>query len=154
SGGMTNTFTYKNFDLSVSVFGSFGHMIYNNFRVGLANMQGRVNQMDVDYWTPENPTNKHPKPNVEMESPLFGDSRGYMPGDFLKIRNIKLGYSLPESILSSVGIQSMKIYVNSETPFIFSHLQSGLDPEKYGGYISSDSSPTERTYILGLNVTF
>lgn len=154
SGGMTNTFTYKNFDLSVSVFGSFGHMIYNNFHVSMADLQGRSNQLDMDYWTPDNPTNKHPKPNVNREYPLFGDTRGYMDGDFLKIRNIKLGYNLPETVLNTIGIQSMQIYVNSETPFIFSHLQSGLDPEVYGGYVSSNGSPTERIYFLGINMTF
>lgn len=154
SGAITNRFRYKNVDLSVFLFGSFGHMIYNDFRVANSTMQGRYNNLDVDYWTPDNPTNEAPKPDGEREFPLNGSTRGYMPGDFLKIRNIQVGYNLPTTLLDRLGIRSLRVYANAETPFVFSHLEKGLDPEIYGGDVEDDNLPTTRLYTIGVNVNF
>ena len=154
SAGMINNFNYKNFHLNFSFFGSFGHMIYNNILD--CNLYGRSNTLDVDYWTPENPTNDHPQPDGSIQHPLYGSSRGYVSGDFLKVRNIQFGYNIPKSILGNIGIQSMEVYVNLEDPFIFSKLAPyGLDPEKYGGRVSyGGGSPDERMYLFGINVKF
>lgn len=158
SGGITNRLRYKNFDLSIFLFGSFGHTIYNNFRVSNSTLQGRYNNLDVNYWTPDNPANKAPKPDGSREFPLNSSTRGYMQGDFLKIRNIQFGYNLPATVLDKVGIRSMRVYANAETPFIFSHLEDGVDPEIYddedGGTIQAGNVPTSRLYSIGVNINF
>ncbi len=151
--GMGSRLTYRNFDFSFFLISIFGHTIYNNYEVGLSTLQGRYNNLNVDYWTEDNPTNDHPKPDGSRERPLYHTTRGYQPGDFLKVRNIQLGYSLPENMLSRIGARGMKVYVNADTPFIFSHLADNLDPENYGGTISSNT-PSTRMYSLGLNIDF
>lgn len=151
--GISNRLSYSGFDLSIFLFGSFGHTIYNNFEVGNSTMVGRYNNLNVDYWTPENPTNSHPRPDGSVERPIYNTSRGYMSGNFLKVRNIQLGYNVQEKVLSKFGIRSLRVYVNAETPFVFSNLESNLDPEKAGGNITGDS-PSTRMYSVGVNFDF
>ena len=155
TASLSNSFSYKGFDLSFLLFGSFGHTIYNNFEVANSTMQGRYNNLDVDYWTPSNPTNEHPRADGSREFPLYSGSRGYMPGDFVKVRNIRLGYDVPSSLLeNNLGLStSMNIYLNVQTPFVFSPLEGGLDPEQYGGEITSDV-PTTRLYTIGVDLLF
>lgn len=151
--GLGSRMTFRNFDFSFFLISIFGHTIYNNYEVSLSTLQGRYNNLNVDYWTEDNPTNDHPKPDGSREGPLYHTTRGYQPGDFLKVRNMQLGYSLPQSLLSRIGARSMKVYVNADTPFIFSHLANNLDPEVYGGTVSSNS-PSTRMYSLGVNIDF
>lgn len=152
--GLGNRFRYREFDLSVFMFGSFGHTIYNQFKVNNSTLQGRYNNLNVNYWTPTNPSNDTPKPDGTREFPLNSSARGYEPGDFLKIRNIQLGYNLPVEATSRLGIMSARVYVNAETPFIFSRLDSGLDPESYGGVIGAGVGPTTRLFTVGVNLNF
>jgi len=151
--GLGSNLTYRNFDFSFLLLSIFGHTIYNNFEVSHASLQGRYGNLNVDYWTPDNPTNNHPRPDGSLERPYFSDTRGYYPGDFLKVKTIQLGYSLDDNLLKRLGARTIKIYVNADTPFIFSHLRSNLDPESYGGAVSSDT-PSVRTFSLGLNIDF
>lgn len=161
SGAITNRFRYKNFDLSIFLFGSFGHTIYNNFRDANNTMQGRYNNLDIDYWTPDNPTNEGPKPDGTRERPLNGSTLAYMPGDFLKVRNIQFGYNLPATFLERINVRSARVYVNAETPFVFSHLEDGLDPEiqdrqadpNNGGEINA-RTPSTRLFTIGVDINF
>lgn len=154
SGGIGNRFRYRNFDLSVFIFGSFGHTIYNQFKVNNSTLQGRYNNLNVNYWTPDNPSNDTPKPDGTREFPLNSSSRGYESGDFLKIRNIQFGYNLPATAINTLGIRSARVYVNAETPFVFSGLDSSLDPEQYGGVIGAGNGPSTRLFTIGVNINF
>ncbi len=151
--GLGSRFEYKGVDLSFLLLGVYGHTIYNNFEVGSTTLQGRYNNLNVDFWTETNPTNKHPKPDGSMEYPYYSSSRGYYPGDFLKIKNIQLGYTFPESILSKVRIKKLRVYVNADTPYFWSNLQDNLDPEVYGGEVVDDV-PSTRMYSFGVMLDF
>jgi TonB-linked SusC/RagA family outer membrane protein len=144
---------YKGVDFSFMLLGVFGHTVYNQYLIARSTLQGRYNNLDVDYWTESNPTNEHPKPDGSREYPLYQSTRGYYPGDFFKIKNVQLGYSLPRTPLSNIGVKKLRVYLNLDTFFIWSHLQKGLDPEKYGGYISADV-PSTRMYSFGIMVDF
>jgi TonB-linked SusC/RagA family outer membrane protein len=152
--GVGSRMEFYNFEFSFLLFGVFGHTIYNDFEVGMSTLQGRYNNLDVDYWTPDNPTNVHPMADGSRENPLYGSTRGYMKGDFLKVRNIQLAYNLPKDALSKVGIKSARIYLNADTPFVFSDVtNNGLDPEIYDGNIDRDT-PSVKMYSLGLDFNF
>lgn len=152
--GLGSRMEYKDFELSFLLFGSFGQMIYNQFEVNNSTLQGRYNNLAVDYWTADNPTNEHPKADGTRENPRFGSTRGYQKGDFLKVKNIQLGYNLPEYTLSKIGVKAMKIYINADTPFVFSRLsKNGIDPESYDGNIGADT-PDIKMYSLGVNIEF
>ncbi|MGM0474481.1 MAG: SusC/RagA family TonB-linked outer membrane protein, partial [Bacteroidota bacterium] len=61
---------YKGVDFSFMLLGVFGHTVYNNYLIARSTLQGRYNNLDVDYWTESNPTNEHPKPDGSREYPL------------------------------------------------------------------------------------
>jgi TonB-linked SusC/RagA family outer membrane protein len=151
--GLGQRFEYKGFDFSFMLLGVFGHTVYNNYLVSRTTLQGRYNNLNVDYWTETNPTNVHPKPDGSREYPLYSSTRGYYAGDFFKIKNIQLGYNFPTGMVSKAGMKKLRVYLNLDTFFIWSHLEKGLDPEKYGGEITADV-PATRMYSFGLMVDF
>ena len=151
--GLGSRFEYKGVDFSFMLLGVFGHTVYNDYLRARTTLQGRYNNLNVDYWTETNPTNDQPKPDGSREYPLYQSTRCYYPGDFFKVKNVQLGYSFPRTLLSNIGIKKLRIYLNLDTLFLWSHLEKGLDPEKYGGTITADV-PSTRMYSFGLMVDF
>ena len=75
-------------------------------------------------------------------------------GDYLKIRNIKLQYSFPESLTNTLKLSSASVYLQAENPFIFSHIK-GYDPElSISGYRFTDRYPSAAIFIAGLILNF
>lgn len=150
-GGLSNRFTYKGVDLSIFLVGRLGSMIYSS--VHTSQMTGRYNSVQADYWTPDNPTNSFPQPRADLEHPVYGNTRGYMNGDFLRVRTIGLGYNVPSDIIRNVlGAQSLRLYVNAENPFIISPYvrdHNGVDPETETG----SSTPSHWTLQFGINLS-
>ena len=151
--GLGSRFEYKGVDLSFLLLGVWGSTIYNDFEISRTTLQGRYNNLNVDYWTETNPTNDQPKPDGSRERPLYNSTRGYYSGNFFKIKNIQLGYSIPIAPLSKVGIKKLRVYFNMDTPMIWSQLADNLDPEVYGGRVVSDV-PSTRMYSFGINLDF
>jgi len=144
---MTNRFYYKGFDLSVFLYTRQGGMIRSLFHSNYNNLFGRYNNLDVDYWTPNNPTNAYPRPNQNQEFPVYGSSLTYFDGSFVKVRNITFGYTLPQSIVSRLKLESVRIYASAQNPFIFASYRSrykGIDPE----FARTPSAGRERTAEL------
>ena len=142
--GMTNTISYKGFDLSAFIFGRLDY----TFDTGGEGQGGRFMQRSIDYYN-ENNT------NAEWQKPVFdvggGDpyfrALGYRNGSFIKIRNITLGYELPQSKVSRLGMQSMRLYLQATNPgFIYSPID----------WIDLDlgTSTFNRGYVVGFNVQF
>ncbi|KAA5549103.1 SusC/RagA family TonB-linked outer membrane protein [Adhaeribacter rhizoryzae] len=163
SGGITNRFSYKGVDLSFFIFTRQGGMIRSNlYTSGINALAGRYNNLDVDYWTPTNPTNDHPRPNQNQEFPLYDRTLSYFDGSFTKVRNITLGYNLPAAITNKVKMGSLRIYASAQNPFIFSNYGKNLDPEQARGR-SNDreqtneigiGTPSVRSVIFGVNAKF
>ncbi len=141
--GMTNHFEYKNFDMNIVMFGRFGQQVvvtYLSADGGAAGypffLNSRVQQHKVNYWTPTNPTNDFPQPDAGRDGLLYTSTLTYRDGSFIKIRTVDLGYTLPKSVLKKSGIQSLRVYVSAQNPFIlWSPLVRdglGLDPEGNG----------------------
>ena len=163
--GITNRFTFKGFDLSFFVFGRFGQMIRSRFHTDQNSLAGRYNNLNIDYWTPNNPTNEFPQPVVTQEFPKYNSALQYFDGSFIKIRNINIGYNVPESFASKLKMDGLRIYASIQQPFIFSQYitkYKGMDPETYvdgeqgvgGGDINASISPAARIITLGFNIKF
>ena len=181
--GMTNHFEYKNFDLNIVLFGRFGQKVvatYLSADGGGAGypffMNSRVNQLKVDYWTPTNPTNAFPQPDASRDGQLYTSTLTYRDGSFIKIRTLDLGYTIPTNLVNKAKIQSLRVYVSAQNPFILwaplirDHL--GIDPEGNGTGNSVNSTtgntpinntraitvgmgvPPTRQWIVGVNVKF
>ena len=178
-GGFNTTVGYKGFDLTV--IGSFqigGKLISAiHSSNGYLNMlTGRRNNLDVDYWTPENTGAKYPKPGgiQSGDNPKYGSTLGYFNAGYLKFRAITLGYNFQNiKAVKDLGISRLRLYATVQNPFVlFSPFnnESGLDPEtnswsnentavgySFGSHrmpIVGYNTPATRNFIFGVNVTF
>ena len=157
SAGITNRFTYKGFDLSFFFFGRFGQTIVSGFHQNNNALAGRYQQIKVDYWTPNNPTNEFPQPNKDQEFPVNNTAIIYYDGSFIKLRNINFGYTFTPTFAKKLGMESLRLFSSIQQPFIWSSYRSkynGVDPETSGTTVSSDVTPATRIVTLGLNVKF
>ncbi|MDB5241504.1 MAG: TonB-dependent receptor plug [Spirosoma sp.] len=157
SGGITNRFSYKGFDLNFFVYARIGQTILSGFHRDNNQLAGRYEQIKVDYWTPNNPTNEFPRPNSSQEFPVYNSAIYYFDGSFVKVRNINLGYTFPASITQRLRMQSLRLFTSIQQPFIFSTYRSkynGVDPETSDGTVSNGVTPATRVVTFGLNVKF
>jgi TonB-linked SusC/RagA family outer membrane protein len=163
-GGFDNTFRYKNFDLGVFFQFSGGNYIYNGTKAGLRDARFWNSHTDVlDRWTPENPQGKIPRvvygDNVSNGSALV-ISENVEKGDFLRLRNVSLGYTIHRSLLDKLKIANARIYAQVQNAFLITGYE-GIDPEisangnsPTGAGIDRNSVGQARTYTLGINLSF
>ena len=158
TAGMGNTFRYKDFDLYIFMYGMFGHTIYCDPGVG---HDGRMNTRYADYWTPENTQTQFRKPSKGDADQPNREAYWYNKGDFVRISDITLGYSLPKSIIKYAGLERARFYVQLQNPFTITGYPNN-DPEgsvkagrTWDRKQEAYSDPiTMRNYIFGINLTF
>lgn len=145
--GFTNNFTYKNFDLSIQAVMRWGFMTNGD----LLGYVSALNQpKDFDYWTESNPTNAFPLAKLGVSN-YAKEALQYVDGSFVKIKNITLGYSLPNNLLKKLGMTKLRVYGTIQNPFIFckDDMMKGLDPEN-----TSSEFPLYKTIVFGINASF
>jgi TonB-linked SusC/RagA family outer membrane protein len=141
--GISNTFTYKNLELSIFISGRLKYKA--NVGEGLTGMYG--DQRSLDYWTPTNTDAEYQKPfrNEAGGDPYAGAY--YKDNSYLKIRNISLGYQIPKTLLSKVGFESARIYVQSRnTGMLWSNIK--FRDAEYG------TMYYDRGWVFGINLGF
>ncbi len=142
--GLTNTFNYKNFELSVFLYGRMGY----TYDAGGEGLVGRYQQREVDYWTDTDTNSDYQKP---IYSAGYGDqyygSLGFESGSFLKIRNISLGYNLPNKVANKLGLSKLRLYVQALNPgFVFNNVPwIDLDLRYHA---------SNRGFVTGINIQF
>ncbi len=146
--GINNRFEFKGIDLTVFVFARDGNMIVSE-AYGSYKIDGRENGPRVDYWTPENPTNAYPRPNAGTSpgNARYFSTLRYADGSFFKIRDITLGYNLPQFVLEKLSISRLRVYATAKNYFVWSNMD-GYDPERGGNL----SFPMTRQLMFGINV--
>ncbi len=146
--GMNNSFTYKNLDLSVYMMGRFGHLVNYSYYSGSASVTGNQ-PTGVDYWTAGNTDAYYYAPGLTYNP--GASACNYVSGDFIKIKNITLGYTLPRQWTEKALIQRMRVYGTAYNPAVWSKASqlNGVDPES-----SSSRYPLYRQWVVGLNLTF
>lgn len=164
SGGLTNRFEFKGFDLSFFLFGRFGNTILSGFHRNQLALAGRYQQIKVDYWTPNNPTNEFPRPKSNQEFPVYNSTLFYYDGTFIKLRNINFGYTFSGRIAKKIGAESLRFYSSIQQPRIWSSYLSkynGVDPEAAitpspTGLtaITDGVTPSTTVTTFGLNIKF
>lgn len=129
--GLNTTVNYKGFDFTLFLQGVQGVDIFNAPKAYTRTVFSDYNSSTLAYeaWTPENPT-EHPRliatdPNGNFRQP---STYHVEDGSFLRVRNIQLGYSLPQSVLDNVGMTQARIFVNAQNILTFTQYE-GIDPE-------------------------
>lgn len=152
--GLNNTFTYKNFDLSVFAMACYGQTI-NSDLLGYYTAEQSVttNQLaGADYWTENNQGAYYPAPGTGSEQSTVISALRVRDGSFIKVKNITLGYTFPVNISRKALMEKCRIYATAYNPFIYvkDKQLKGTDPETNG----SDAFPTFRQFVFGVNLTF
>lgn len=155
TGGLNTNFSYRNLDLNIFVYARIGQTIQDRV-LGTLQPDGRSNMMQLDYWTPANPSNTVPGLDLQRTNSGYSDLNAiqYTSGSFVKIRDITLGYTFPDRWISKAKIAKARIYASLKNGFIFGNFfnKNGgrLDPELNG----SIGLPMNKMYALGLNFEF
>ncbi|WP_159518157.1 TonB-dependent receptor [Sunxiuqinia indica] len=154
TGGLTNTFTYKNFTLNVFIQTVQGAM-RNNAHIGMASdeIERRNSFVEIGYWTPENQSNEWRSLNKNS------NPHGYrfpVKNNFTRIKDITLNYDVPERILDRAGLNALSLYVSGRNLYTFTDW-IGWDPEERSIGRGSDNweinYPSVRTIVFGINLT-
>lgn len=161
TGGFSNNFTYKNFDLNVFFQWSYGNDLINANRMifeGNTSNNPYLNQYATyeNRWEPTNPSNTYYRAGGGINA---YSSNIIEDGSYLKLKTVSLGYNLPASVLSKIKIHSVRVYTSAQNLYTWTNY-SGPDPEvstrnstltpgfDYAAY------PHSRTIVFGLNATF
>ena len=166
--GITLGANYKNFDFTMQMHGVFGQDIYSYSAMRLTNMFSSddgtapniLSEAAANAWSPSNPTGTEARLSFLDENYNMRASDAWVKnGDFLKISNIQIGYTLPREIAKKCMIQSARVYVSVQNVCCISGYNKYGDPECGQGsvlYTGLDTGryPMPRTYSCGINVTF
>jgi len=144
TGGLTNTFNFKDFEFSFFMYARWGFLMNG----GAADMQGLYQSRDIDYWTPNNPTNAYPVADYNNGGqPEYYSSMNYQDGSFIKMRNISLGYNIPQNLAQRWGLERAKFYVQAMDPFLIYSKTDFMDGDLR-------SSISTKSWVVGLNLAF
>lgn len=161
TGGLTNTFTYKNLSLNIFIQTVQGAM-RNNEYIGMAadEIERRNSFAEIGYWTPENQSNEWRSLNKNSNP---HDYNFPVKKNYTRIKDITLSYDVPKKILERAGISSLSVYVSGRNLYTFTDW-IGWDPEERSferGHSDADDSsinweinyPSVRTIVFGINLT-
>lgn len=162
--GITNSFTYKNFDLNIFFQGVYGGDVMNLTNVQLFNGDSNGTSDLLDSWTSSNTDTDIPRAKLRAKQIT---SRFIEDGTYLRLKNIALGYTLPSSVAEKLNIASVRLSISAQNLLTFTDY-SGLDPEvSYfggGGEGASESNttngfdfgnyPTIKSVNFSLNLKF
>jgi len=148
--GFNNTFTYKDFSLSIQAMARIGGYIQYGMNNQLQSEAANWGDGTTDYWTPDNPSAKFPNPSA-MGSiySTYKTSLLYEKGNYFKIKDITLSYNLPMSFIGKFGVSKLRVYGSLKNFFTWSCIDD-FDPEAGGGY----SFPLAKQVVLGINLEF
>jgi len=161
--GITNNFSFKSFDLSIFLNGSYGAKVLNALNYQLQGLSGLYqNQLasSINFWSPANPGANIPAPRGGDNPNLKNSDRFIESGSFLRIQNVNLGYNLPVNLIRKAKLARLKVFVSAQNLYVFTKYK-GLDPEvgnqNYNVFLTNVDSgryPTPRTLTFGINTEF
>ena len=173
--GWNNNISYKNFDLTFLIQGSYGNDIFNAVRIKTENPANGLSVNLNNRWTTDNQHTNVPVFLSSRERVLLDlgsnkttgmgadqrSSRWVEDGSYLRMKNITLTYTLPESLLNSMRVNRLSVYVTATNLFTITKY-TGYDPEvssfNAGGAgglgIDLSNYPTAKAFMFGINLTF
>ncbi len=151
TAGMENRLEYRNLYLSIDMYARVGGLYNDQFAYMFTAWDNEHwNKLDVEYWTPENRSNKYQQVGAVS---YYTQVLGKVSGTFLKVRNITFGYNFRESFLNRISLKDAQLYVAVQNPFTFTNY-IGADPEIIGENVNSQLSLYPMTFSTGVNIKF
>ncbi len=154
--GITLTAAYKGFDVVVFGNGAYGNEIFSTTTRGDRLQANILKEFYDDRWTTTNTDASRPRAGATDINKYWVSDAVVFDGSYFRIKQIQLGYTLPKTLLSKIGVQNMRIYTSFDDFFTFSSYP-GFDPEVTGSgnAIGVDKGyyPSSKKVVFGLNVT-
>jgi TonB-linked SusC/RagA family outer membrane protein len=162
--GFINHFSYKNVSLSLFIQGVYGNDIFdftNRIMTGLYHLSRNQLAEARDYYTPLNTDAKYPRPRLgQTNQNMKISDRWVEDGSYLRIKNVQLGYTIPEHLTHKLHINRVKVYGSVENLYTFTNY-SGYSPEigdlnqnALRAGIDNSRYPPSRVFTIGLNIDF
>lgn len=157
-GSISTNFAYKGLDLFVDFYVVEGATKVNPFLSVFNNggtLQGKANGVKVPYYTPENPSTTYPRPNFDS-APKYLGALAVKDASYLRLRSLRLGYTLPESTSAKLSLQEVRFYVTGTNLFTRTDY-IGYSPEVNirNTFSSADTGyPDSRVFTFGLKIQF
>ncbi|WP_188463272.1 SusC/RagA family TonB-linked outer membrane protein [Marivirga lumbricoides] len=155
--------SYKQFSLNAQFVGVFGTVIYNDVRKVLDSYQRTNFRADINPWTPENTNTSDPRIGLDTEQGIIDNNLGNTDrwlenGSYVRLRNLELGYALPEIFMDRTGLESGRLFISAQNLFTITPY-SGLDPDVTGNGIyerglDNGNWPSSRVFSLGVQLEF
>ncbi|MCF1713714.1 TonB-dependent receptor [Flavihumibacter sp. RY-1] len=160
-GGITNTFTYRNWSMAIFAPFQVGNKIWNQPFLNATTFEGNVwREVYDNRWQPSNPGVETSVPIPRNNNPIMAIPFYLQDGSFLRIRTISLGYELPVGRIKFVKLSRMKLYAQANNFFVFTKYK-GWDPEvnSFGSNVTTNgldvgAYPQARSVIFGANIAF
>jgi TonB-dependent starch-binding outer membrane protein SusC len=156
---------YKNFTFSMQWYGVFGNTLYNRPRYWLDRFdENAAYRSDIDPWTEQDPNNHTPRIGISngdqgLQYNARPDTDRWLEsGSYVRLRNVEIGYNIPNGTLSKLGVKNSRIYVSGQNLLTFTGY-SGLDPDVTGVNIferglDNGQYPALRMYSVGIQLGF
>ena len=154
--GFNNTFSYKNFDLSIFFQGALGNQVWNGVRASHESMNSTYNQLasTLERWTGEGTSSSMPRAiYADPNNNSRASTRWLENGSYAKLKNLTFGYTLPENWTDRAKVKALRLYVSFDNLCTITNY-SGLDPEVGLSGLDYGVYPSARTYMFGVSVKF
>lgn len=153
-------FNWKGLDFSALIGSGWGHKLYNgnNFQYGQMNEAINNLSFTLDSWTPKNPNTTIPRATATNANDNHKESDRFLEnGNFIRLRQVQIGYTLPQAATRKICIERIRFYVSGENLLTWTNY-SGIDPEFSRGLVNTGVDrliyPFTKSYVFGLQVTF
>ena len=152
---------YKGFDFSALIGSGWGHKIFNGTRTKIEGMNEVYNmsRSTLRAWTPENRNTTMPRAVLGDPNDNIRESDRFLEdGDFIRLRQVQVGYTLPKMWLNKINMEKIRVYVSADNLWTWTKY-SGVDPEfaqsnVLNTGIDSNIYPFTKSFVFGLQVTF
>ena len=169
--GATANLEYQNFDFSIFFQGQYGNKIYSQVNMDIEGFYRPFNITQRVYdqrWHGEGTSNTMPLVSFrDASNNKYPSSRFLEDGSYVRLKNVQLGYSIPENLLKRIHVKRLRVYVTGQNLWTLTKF-TGLDPEMnvsdnvkkdtYGGDVAAGidwgTYPSARSYIVGINLSF
>ncbi|WP_218043832.1 SusC/RagA family TonB-linked outer membrane protein [Flavobacterium gawalongense] len=152
TGGLNLDFSYKGFDLGILLQGATGGVFYESTESGeLGNF---LKSFYDNRWTEANPNSEHPRTFNRSNEYWVANGNTYWlhKTDYIRVKNIELGYTLPETLTSKANFQKVRIYVSAFNFLTYSPDMKDFDPENVSG--NGQNYPLNKVVNFGFNINF
>lgn len=156
-GGITNIFSFKNFEFSVLMTYQLGGLIYDGNYNSLMTYSSWGSAMHIDLldaWKqPGDVTNIPRLDQTKTTNNNAASSRWLIDGSFLNLRSVNMTYTLPRTLIERLRIQNARVYATAENLFLFSK-RKGMDIQQNFGGTTSNTYTQARIMTLGIHLSF